>query len=220
MTKNKYMFQPSEKPSLEIFEVPLIKATDTSIEEYGGLLDEPDEIQLEIVPWPSKGWRPVDDGTGAEGGVAEGIFHAKWMGDVLYGRNEAVKGDYVLGWSRDPQFASEKEKTVSRSQVLLWHMNYHPDGGQLFFPLEKKPFIFPAALPGDDLKPESIVAFWCDGSKGLYIKPNIWHEGVFPVCDEQKFLDRQGKVHARISCDIGEEFGLYLSAPLTEKFAP
>jgi len=131
-----------------------------------------------------------------------------------------VAGGWTFRTAPDLAFLLEKEKTVSRSQVLLWHMNYHPDGGQLFFPLEKKPFIFPAALPGDDLKPESIVAFWCDGSKGLYIKPNIWHEGVFPVCDEQKFLDRQGKVHARISCDIGEEFGLYLSAPLTEKFAP
>ena len=36
-------------------------------------------------------------------------------------------------------------------RVLLWHMNYHPDGGQLFYPLENQPFVVPAALPGDDL---------------------------------------------------------------------
>jgi ureidoglycolate hydrolase len=70
------------------------------------------------------------------------------------------------------------------------------------------------ALPGDDLKPEDVVALWCDGSKGLYINPGIWHEGIFPVEDDQRFLDRQGRVHARVSCDLGEEFGVYLSVPL------
>ncbi len=72
----------------------------------------------------------------------------------------------------------------------------------------------PVALPGDDLKPDDIVAFWCDGTKGIYIHPNIWHEGVFPAGDRLRFLDRQGRVHARVSCDIGKEFGVYLSVPL------
>ena len=93
-------------------------------------------------------------------------------------------------------------------------MNYHPDGGQYFFPIEKKPFVVPVALPGDDLKPENIVVFWSDGSKGIYIHPNIWHEGVFPVSDSQRFRDRQGRVHARVSCDFGQEFGVYVAIPL------
>lgn len=133
---------------------------------------------------------------------------------MLYGSNEAVNGNYVLGWSTDPQKASADAATVPRDQVLLWHMNYHPDGGQLFFPLDEKPFVVPVALPGDDLKPEQVVAFWCDGTRGLYIHPGIWHEGIFPVEDNQRFLDRQGRVHARVSCDIGQEFGVYLSVPL------
>ena len=62
--------------------------------------------------------------------------------------------------------------------------------------------------------PDKVVAFWCDGAKGLYIHPGIWHEGIFPVEDKQSFLDRQGRVHARVSADIGEEFGVYLSCPL------
>ena len=61
-----------------------------------------------------------------------------------------------------------------------------------------------------------MVAFWCDGSRGLYIRPGIWHEGIFPVGDSQRFLDRQGRGHARVSSDIGQEFGVYLSVPLTE----
>jgi len=127
-----------------------------------------------------------------------------------------VSGDYVLGWSQDPQRASNVAATRARDRILLWHMNYHPDGGQLFFPVEPKPFVMPVALPGDDLTPEKVIALWCDGSRGLYIHPNIWHEGVFPADDTQSFRDRQGKVHARVSCDVGREFGVYLSVPLAK----
>jgi len=209
-----YIFQASEKPSLPVVDVPLIEATAESVKGYGHLVADPENFDIEIVRWPAAGWRKVDEDSGDEGGLAQGIFHAHWQGDVLMGRNDAVSGNYVLGWSCDPQKASEKTATVERQKVLLWHMNYHPDGGQLFFPVDKKPFVVPVALPGDDLKPENIIAFWCDGSHGLYIHPNIWHEGVFPVTDQQSFIDKQGKVHARVSCDFGQEFGVYLSVPL------
>lgn len=215
MNAPRYIFKASEKPSLPLFDVPLIEATEESVKGYGHLVDDPENFDIEIVRWPAQGWRPVDEDTGDEGGIAEGVFHGEWTGDVLMGRNEAVSGRYVLGWSRDPQSADAETQSEPRRRVLLWHMNYHPDGGQLFYPLDKKPFVIPAALPGDDLTPEKVVAFWCDGTKGLYIHPNIWHEGIFPVEDKQRFLDRQGKVHARVSCDIGKEFGVYLSVPLT-----
>jgi ureidoglycolate lyase/seryl-tRNA synthetase len=184
------------------------------VADYGCLVDDPNEFEIEIVRWPAQGWRPVDTDTGDEGGFVEGTFQGEWQGDVLYGKNDAVGGHYVLGWSTDPQTASAQRQTVPRDRVLLWHLNYHPDGGQLFFPLDAEPFVVPLALPGDDLRPDKVIAFWCDGRRGLYIHPNIWHEGIFPVGDKQRFLDRQGRVHARISCDIGAEFGVYLSVPL------
>ena len=215
MNAPKYLFDPDQKPSLPVHEVPLIEATEESTRGYGYLVDEYAACEIEIVRWPAQGWRPVDDGTGDEGGCVDGIFHCAWQGDVLMAINDAVDGHYVLGWSRDPQTASTDTQTAARRQVLLWHLNYHPDGGQLFFPTDTKPFVVPVALPGDDLKPQDVVAFWCDGSKGLYIHPNIWHEGVFPTRDTQSFRDRQGRVHARVSCDVGEEFGVYLRVPLT-----
>ena len=144
----------------------------------------------------------------------EGIFTGEWRDDVLYGSNEAVGGNYVLGWS---DILRETATGRTRQRVHLWHMNYHPDGGQLFYPVEKLPFVVPVALPGDDLTPAKVIAFLCDGTRGLYIHPNIWHEGIFPIHDRQRFLDRQGRVHARVSCDIGREFGVYLSVPLRNR---
>jgi ureidoglycolate hydrolase len=98
--------------------------------------------------------------------------------------------------------------------MLLWHANYHPDGGQLFFPLDQRPFYVPLALPGDDVTPERFVCFRFDGRHGLYIHPNIWHEGVFGARGTQRFLDKQGAVHARVSVDFAREFGCLLDVPL------
>jgi ureidoglycolate lyase len=72
----------------------------------------------------------------------------------------------------------------------------------------------PAALPGDDVKPESSVTFRCSGNRGLYIHRNIWHGAVVPLDDHARFLNRQGRVHARISVDLAKEFGCYLAAPM------
>ena len=68
----------------------------------------------------------------------------------------------------------------------------------------------PLALPGDDIKIEDFKAFYFDGSKGLYIHPNIWHEGVFPIDEKNSFMGRQGKVHARVSVDLKKEFNKYI----------
>jgi len=205
---------PDVPAELPWHEVPLILATDESVGDYGYLVENPAAFEIEIVQWPALGWRPVDAGTGDEGGVVEGIFHSEWQGDFLHGRNDAVNGHYILGWSDNPGIANADASMTEPERVLLWHLNYHPDGGQLFYPMDKQPFVVPVALPGDDLRLEDIVAFWCDGSRGLYIHPGIWHEGVFPATAAQSFLDRQGKVHARVSCNVAQEFGVFLNVPL------
>ena len=58
----------------------------------------------------------------------------------------------------------------NRKFVLTREANYHPDGGQVFFPVTKEPFVLLLALPGDDIKLEDFVAFYCDGSCGVQIK--------------------------------------------------
>ena len=84
----------------------------------------------------------------------------------------------------------------------------------MFFPLDARPFLVPLALPGDDIEPTDFVCFRFDGSRGLYIHPNIWHEGVFATRGTQRFFDKQGAVHARVSVDFAREFGCLLEAPI------
>ncbi|MEI8213621.1 MAG: ureidoglycolate lyase [Planctomycetota bacterium] len=204
---------PELKPGLARVSIPMVIATADSLTGFGELIDGPDSRPVEIVRWPAAGWRPVDLDSGDEGGTKEGIFVAEWKGDILYGRNEAVGGHYILGYSVPPESADENH-ACTPSNVLLWHANYHPDGGQLFFPLERRPFVVPLALPGDDIRPEDFICFWFDGSQGLYIHPNIWHEGVFPISGSQRFFDRQGAVHARVSIDFAREFDCLLNVSL------
>jgi len=205
---------PDVPGSLPWYDVPLVVATDETVKGFGCLVDDADNFDIEIVQWPAQGWRPVDAGTGDEGGFVEGVFHSEWKGQVLRATNDAVNGDYILGWSDNPENAREDLIDEQPERVLIWHLNYHPDGGQLFFPLDGQPFVAPVAMPGDDLKLEDIVALWCDGSQGLYIHPSIWHEGAFASTRGQSFRDRQGKVHARISCNIAQEFDVFLNLPL------
>jgi hypothetical protein len=204
---------PALPAGLERVRMPVVEATAEALDGYGCLVDDPAQCRIEIVRWPAQGSRPVDSDSGDEGGTTEGVFVSEWKGDVLYGRNEAVGGHYILAYANDPTTADETHERPP-ARMLLWHCNYHPDGGQMFFPLDAKPFCVPLALPGDDVRPEHFVCFRFDGRRGLYIHPDIWHEGVFAVSGTQRFLDRQGAVHARVSVDFAREFGCLLEAPL------
>ena len=82
------------------------------------------------------------------------------------------------------------------------------------YPLHGESFVVPLALPGDDVAPDKFTAFWCNGKSGLYIHPNIWHGAVVPIDDHAELLDRQGRVHARVSVDFAKEFGCYLALPM------
>lgn len=204
---------PDLPANLRIVPMPVVDATPENLEGFGHLVRIPQDCVIEITRWPATGWRPVDADTGDEAGTTEGIFVSEWKGDVLYGRNDAVGGHYILAYAEPPDVAREDHQRPPQ-RMLLWHANYHPDGGQLFFPQQQEPFLVPLALPGDDIMPDKFICFRFDGSQGLYIHPNIWHEGVFGVSGTQRFFDKQGAVHARVSVDFAREFSCLLSAEI------
>ena len=197
-----------------VHETPLVAATAESLAGYGCLVDDPRNFPIEIVRWPAQGWRAIDENSGDQGGVTEGLFEFCWKGETLYARNHAVGDSYLFGWSTWPEEAAAERGTRLRERALIWRANYHPDGGQLFYPLKGQSFVVPLAMPGDDVTPEKFVSFWCDGRRALYLHPNVWHGAVVPLDDEAEFLDRQGRVHARVSVNFVTEFGCYLGAPL------
>src|SRR5204862_1294301 len=126
---------PQLPAGLKRVPIPVVDATSAALLPYGRLIADPKECRVEIVRWPAQGSRPVDPDTGDQGGTTEGVFVSEWKGDVLFGRNDAVGGSYILAYATDPERASiEHERAPDR--MLLCHANYHPDGGQIFFPLE------------------------------------------------------------------------------------
>ena len=98
-------------------------------------------------------------------------------------------------------------------------LSYHPDGGQVFFPENNKPFVAVLALPGDDIKPEDVKAFYFDGSCGFQIKADVWHTALLPLTDDADFKTKQGKVHGVVVFDSVKEYGKYLQIPLEVGFA-
>jgi hypothetical protein len=197
-----------------IHETPLVVATEENLKGYGALVDDPKTFPIEIVRWPAQGWRRIDPNSGDQGGVTQGVFEFSWEGDTLYARNNAVGDSYLFAWSKWPEEAAARGAPGKRERALIWRANYHPDGGQLVYPMNGESFVVHLALPGDDVTPEKFVAFHCDGKRGLYIHPNVWHGPFLPHADEAKLFDRQGRVHARVSVDFPKEFGCYLSVAL------
>lgn len=202
---------PNLPAGLPCVRMPVVNASPQSLEGYGFLVDDPKACHVEIVRWPNQGRRPVDPDSGDQGGTTEGVFVSEWRGDILYGRNEAVGGHYILAYARPPEVA-RTDHVEPACRMLLWHANYHPDGGQLFFPLDPRPFYVPLALPGDEVTPQRFTCFRFDGNQGLYIHPCVWHEGVFGLVGTQRFYDKQGAVHARVSVDFAREFNCLLEA--------
>jgi hypothetical protein len=132
-------FHPQLPSGLARVAMPIVDATEQSLAGHGRLVDDPATCPIEIVRWPARGTRPVDVDSGDQAGTTEGVFVSEWRGDILYGRNEAVDGHYLLAYSTAPEHASTDHGEAPR-RMLLWHANYHPDGGQVFFPIDHRPF--------------------------------------------------------------------------------
>ena len=209
---------PDLPADLAVHDVPLVDATVETLGDLGAIVTDPHHHPIEIVAWPVAGWRALDPGTGVEGGTTTGTFEVWWEGDMLFGRNNAVGGHYLLGWSTLPSRATRGAPPDSvPPHVLVWHANYHPDGGQLFFPADGGAFVTLLAPPGDDVQPGDFVAMRVDGGRGLYVAPGVWHDAVFPIAPRGTFHGEQGRVHARVSVNTAREFGVLLSIPLHER---
>lgn len=251
-------FRRPQLPShLNVIDVPMRHVTMENHEEllrgYGHLVKHPNDFRVEdrtfeIVKWPVQGWRQLDPLTGDEAGTTEGPFEVEWKGDFYCGKNLAintVNNTYLDGLgTRDPEQASELQESSSEPNehgddsdtLFLWMSDYHPDGGQLFFPSldasgtqfatngdsdsEQGPFFvcLGKSTYGDDIRPEHMCAFRIPAGFGLYIHPGTWHNGIYINRKRGKktFFTRQGRIHARVSCSWAAEHGQLLRLKLVE----
>ena len=103
--------------------------------------------------------------------IFSGEFELWWEGDYYRGRNKAVSttnNTYLAAFGLHPDQAvaqkpsprlgspSEQNKSPSTEEVFLWMSDYHPDGGQLFWPLDPPDAPFVVCLGknthGDDVR--------------------------------------------------------------------
>lgn len=195
-----------------IHKVPVIRATAENFHEYGNFVQDYDQEKVMITPWPVSGHRPLMTGTGDQGGIAEGKFQY-WREDrYMRAKSFAVQGDYITGLI----MTNENQTESTNITVLNREANYHPDGGQVFYPIDKSPFILLLALPTDDIKPEDFTGFYFNGSQGCQIKANVWHQPAYPIEEKANFMTKQGKVHACVGVDTIDEFGCWLGIELKE----
>ena len=110
---------PNLPAHLHTVGMPVVVATNEALRGFGFMVDDPQLVKIEIVRWPSTGRRPVDADSGDEGGTAEGTFICEWKGDVLFGRNAAVGGHYLLGYAVDPSEADGRHERPPETRAAL-----------------------------------------------------------------------------------------------------
>ena len=183
--------------------VPHIIATPDNFKPYGNFVYNYEDEQVIITPWITTGKRRLMPNTGSGGGIVEGIFSYHYMQTnsnhiKLHAINNAVGGNYITGIG-------------TKNTLLVREANYHPDGGQVFYPIMIRPFILLLSKAGDNVKPTDFVCFIFDGTCGCQIKPNIWHQPIYPMMGEPvSFKNKQGAIHACVGVDFVDEFNTVL----------
>jgi len=198
----------------KVINLPLVIATEESLAGLGRLVPNFEDEEVDLVQWPKKGFRDLERKTGFTP-ITEGTFRTWWDGQMAHAENHSVEsGKYNVAIDISTENANEQLSLLTRE------MNYHPDGGQVIFPKEKKPFLVFLGVPGDMIqigkKVEGYMcvkfaAFYFDGFHGLHINPNVWHQPPVPLANSLEFHDKQGAVHGCVAYDSVKENKVWLS---------
>src|SRR5882762_6938442 len=107
-----------------IHATPLVTATAASLAGYGRLVDDPKTFPIEIVRWPAQGWRPIDENSGDQGGVVEGLFEFCWKGEKRWCRSTTRRSF----WTARVASTRASRSTSSRSSAATWALRCHARG--------------------------------------------------------------------------------------------
>ena len=159
---------------------------------YGSLVDDPHACKVEIVRWPAHGWRPVDEDSGDEGGTTQGRVRER------VARRHPVRSQRGR---RRPLRPRVRGRAFARGRVARARAR-SDDAVALQLPSGRRPAVLsarraavlrPARAARRRRAAREFVCFRFDGKRGLYIHPNIWHEGVFARRGTQRFFDSRAR---------------------------
>lgn len=199
-------FVNSIDKSIKIFNVPIIIANAESLKGYGEIVYNFEKSKVINVPWPKTNGRKLDDNTGDQALETFGLFEFYYEKNYCCAKNNSVpNGDYITG------VMVEDEKESNKIIIHTFEANYHPDGGQIVYPCKNdKGFVVLLSKSDDNIKPEDFVAFYCDGSFGIQILPNIWHQPIYPISEKGEYYNKQCSVHGCVTVNTLEEFNTIL----------
>ena len=98
---------PVVVPNLPQIEIPLVTASAESLQGFGELVSDYKNHPVEIVTWPTQGWRSVDVGTKA-------VMHKEFSsvgGRVMYSLARMNRSMTAIFWAGRKNLARQKETT-------------------------------------------------------------------------------------------------------------
>ena len=199
----------------KIHEVPIIHANKDNLKGYCNIVENYKNTNVINVKWPKNdGWRKLDHNTGDQALHTEGLFDFYYEDNYAKAVNHSVpNGNYITG------IIPINEYTISKydipTHIYTREANYHPDGGQVIYSFDNKPFMLLLSNKNDDIRPEDFICFFCDGSFGVQILPNIWHQPAYPLSKKSTFHNKQCSVHGCVSVDTVKEFNTLLKIKLS-----
>eukprot|EP01006_Ploeotia_vitrea_P004897 TRINITY_DN115722_c0_g1_i1.p1 TRINITY_DN115722_c0_g1~~TRINITY_DN115722_c0_g1_i1.p1 ORF type:complete len:118 (+),score=14.03 TRINITY_DN115722_c0_g1_i1:395-748(+) len=110
------------------------------------------------------------------------------------------------------------------NKIYTREANYHPCGNQLLYPITPgEPYIVLLGRAAEGKHPDDVtladfVAFYFDGSQGLNMFANTWHQPSFPFKQQGRVThwNAQNSVHACVVFDSVDELGTVMEIALDE----
>jgi hypothetical protein len=148
---------PQLPPDLALVRMPFVPATPASLAGFGRLVDDAKQCAVEIVRWPAQGRRPVDADTGDQGGTTAGVFVSEWQGDILRPQRGGGRPLPPRLWLSAAACPHRPRADAAPHAAVACQL---PSGWRpAVFPLGRRPFYVPLALPGDEVTSQNFVCF-------------------------------------------------------------
>ena len=115
--------------------------------------------------------RPIDADTGDQGGTTEGVFVSEWRGDILYGRNDAVGGHYILGYGDAARARPHRPRRRRRAASCSGTRTTTPTAASSSFRSRSGRFSCPSRCPATTSRPSASSAFASTAREGSTSTP-------------------------------------------------